>query len=136
VENALRASAYVSEVTVFGDTRRYLVALLEVEYETVAEWARARGLPYTSYASLVSHPEVRRLIETEVAQANVALARVEQVKAFRILPRELDPEHDDEPVTPTRKVKRRLMAARYRDLIEEMYSDAEERRIGAALDGM
>ena len=136
VENALRASAYVSEVTVFGDTRPYLVALLEVEYDTVAEWARARGLPYTGYASLVTHPEVRRLIETEVAQANVALARVEQVKAFRILPRELDPEHDDEPVTPTRKVKRRLMAARYRDLIEEMYSDAEERRIGAALDGM
>jgi long-chain acyl-CoA synthetase len=107
-----------------------------VEYETVAEWARARGLPYTGYASLVTHPEVRRLIETEVTQANVALARVEQVKAFRILPRELDPEHDDEPVTPTRKVKRRLMATRYRDLIEEMYSDAEERRIGAALDGM
>jgi hypothetical protein len=58
VENALRASAYVSEVTVFGDTRRYPVALLELDDEIVAEWARARGLAYTGYASLMSHPDV------------------------------------------------------------------------------
>ena len=136
VEGALRGSAYVSEATVFGDGRPYLVALLELDFEIVAEWARARNVPYAGYASLVGHPDVRRLVEAEVARANGALARVEQVKAFRILPKELDPEHDDEPVTPTRKVKRRLMAERYRDLIEEMYSDAEERRIGAALHGL
>jgi long-chain acyl-CoA synthetase len=136
VENALRGSAYVSEATVFGDTRRYLVALLELDYDIVAEWARARSLPYTGYASLVSHPDVRRLLEDEVARANAELARVEQVKAFRILPKALDPEHEDEPVTPTRKVKRRLMAERYRDLIDEMYGDAEERRIGTALEGL
>ena len=133
VENALRASPYVSEATVFGDARRYLVALLEVDYEPVAEWARTRGVAYTGYASLVGHPEIARLIEGEVTRANAELARVEQVKAFRILPKELDPEHEDEPVTPTRKVKRRLMAERYRALIDEMYSDAEERRIEAAL---
>ncbi len=136
VENALRASAYVSEAAVFGDTRPYLVALLELDYETVAEWARARSIPYTGYASLVSHPDVQRLLAAEVARANSELARVEQVKAFRVLPRELDPEHEDEPVTPTRKVKRRLMAERYRSLIDEMYSDAEARRIGVALEGL
>jgi long-chain acyl-CoA synthetase len=61
--------------------------------------------------------------------ANVELARVEQVKAFRILPRELDPEQEGEPVTATRKVKRRLMLDRYRSLVDAMYSGDEERRI-------
>ena len=60
-------------------------------------------------------------------RANTLLARVEQVKAFRILPKALDPEVEGEPVTPTRKVKRAQMYARFRDLVESMYSDAEER---------
>jgi long-chain acyl-CoA synthetase len=66
-----------------------------------------------------------------VARANDDLTRVEQVKAFRLLPRELDPELEGEPVTPTRKVKRRLMAQRYGDLVESMYAEDEEQRIAA-----
>lgn len=133
VENRLRASPYVSEATVFGEGRKYLVALIEIDYEAVAEWARAHGLPYAGYTSLTNRPEVVRLIAGEVERANADLGRVEQVKAFRLLPAELDPETEGEPVTPTRKVKRRLMAERYRDLLEGMYSDEEERRIAAAL---
>ena len=102
----------------------------------MAEWARAHGVVYTGYASLVTHPAVQSLVDAEVTRANADLARVEQVKAFRVLPKELDPEHEDEPVTPARKVKRRLMAERYRELIDAMYSDAEEQRIGAALEGL
>jgi long-chain acyl-CoA synthetase len=70
---------------------------------------------------------VRALIGTGVARANTLLARVEQLKAFRILPKALDPEEEGEPVTPTRKVKRAQMYARFRDLVESMYGDAEER---------
>ena len=136
VEHGLRASPYVSEATVFGDGRKYLVALIELDFETVAEWARARGVPYAGYTSLVTHPAVSALVAGEVERANARLARVEQVKAFRVLPAELDPEDAADPVTPTRKVKRRMMAERYRDLLDEMYGDAEERRIGAALHGM
>jgi len=131
VENRLRASPYVSEAAVFGEGRKYLVALLEADAETVAEWARERGVVYTSYASLVAHPEVLGLIGAEVKRANDDLTRVEQVKAFRLLPRELDPELEGEPVTPTRKVKRRLMAERYGTLVESMYAGDEERRIAA-----
>lgn len=131
VETVLRASPYISEAAVFGDGRKYLVALLELDGETVAEWARERGLAHTGYASLVTHPEVLRLVEQEVARANRDLARVEQVKAFRLLPRELDPEQDGEPVTPTRKVKRRLMLERFGDLVDAMYASDEERRIAA-----
>ncbi|HEV8436681.1 MAG TPA: AMP-binding protein [Methylomirabilota bacterium] len=133
VENRLRASAYISEAIVFGEGRKYLVALLELDAETVSEWARNHGVPYAGYTSLVTHPAVVRLIEAEVAAANEDLARVAQVKAFRVLPTELDPEQEGEPVTPTRKVKRRLMAERYRDLLEALYSTDEERRITAQL---
>src|SRR6185312_3072277 len=78
VEGRLRSSPYVSEATVFGEGRRYLVALLELDYETVAEWARAHGVPYAGYASLVGRPEVARLLEVEIERANAELARVEQ----------------------------------------------------------
>ena len=131
VENRLRASPYISEAAVFGEGRKYLVALLEADGETLAEWARERGVVHTGYASLVAHPEVVGLIETEVKRANDELTRVEQVKAFRLLPRELDPELEGEPVTPTRKVKRRVMAERYGTLVESMYAGDEERRIAA-----
>jgi long-chain acyl-CoA synthetase len=71
------------------------------------------------------------LIETEVGKVNRELARVEQIKAFRILPKELDPEQEGEPVTPTRKVKRKLMYDRFRALVDGMYDDSEERRLAA-----
>ena len=131
VENRLRASPYVSEAAVFGEGRKYLVALLELDAETILEWARTRGLVHAGYASLVAHAEVVALVAAEVARANTDLPRVEQVKAFRLLPRELDPEQEGEPVTPTRKVKRRLMAERYGSLIETMYDADEEQRITA-----
>src|SRR5882724_10106018 len=133
VENRLRASPYISEAAVFGEGRKYLVALLEADGETVAEWARERGVVHTGYASLVAHPEVIGLLEAELTRANDDLTRVEQVKAFRLLPRELDPELEGEPVTPTRKVKRRLMAERYGTLVESMYVSDEERRIAAEM---
>ena len=127
IENALRASPYVAEVAVFGHARKYLTALIEIDYDTVADWASAHDIAYTGFTSLAEHPRVRALIGTEVDRANTLLARVEQVKAFRILPKALDPEEEGEPVTPTRKVKRAQMYARFRDLVESMYSDAEER---------
>jgi long-chain acyl-CoA synthetase len=127
VENVLRASPYIAEVAVFGHARRYLTALVEIDYDTVADWARGNAVAYTGFTSLAAHPRVQALIGAEMARANAELARVEQVKAFRILPKALDPEEDGEPVTPTRKVKRKLMYERFRDLVESMYGDAEER---------
>ena len=131
IETVLRASPYVSDAVVFGEGRKYLAALIEMDGETVAEWARGRGLTHTGYASLAALPEVMRLLAAEIERANASLGRVEQVKAFRVLPRELDPEQEGEPVTPTRKVKRRLMRERYHDLVESMFGSDEERRITA-----
>jgi len=131
VEGHLRASPYVAEAMIVGHGRKYLTALIEIDYETVAEWARAHDVRYTGFTSLAQHVAVERLIGQEIERANSALARVEQIKRFRILPKALDPEEEGEPVTPTRKVKRALMLERFRDLVESMYDDAEERLVAA-----
>jgi long-chain acyl-CoA synthetase len=135
VENLLRASPYVSEAIVFGHARKYLTALIEIDYEAVADWARSHDVPYTGFTSLAQHREVARLIAAEIERANRDAARVEQVKAFRILPKALDPEQEGEPVTPTRKVKRALMYEAFKALVEDMYDDREERLIAAGVTG-
>jgi len=129
IENALRASPYLAEAVVFGHARKYLVALVEIDFETVADWARAHDVAYTGFTSLAQHPQVHGLIRREIDKANAQLARVEQVKAFRILPKALDPEEEGEPVTPTRKVKRTAMYERFKPLVEGMYADEEEERL-------
>jgi long-chain acyl-CoA synthetase len=105
--------------------------VVEIDFDTVADWARSRDVAYTGFTSLAQHAEVARLIDGEIAKVNRELARVEQIKAFRILPKELDPEQDGEPVTPTRKIKRKLMYDRFRALVDGMYDDSEERRVAA-----
>ena len=135
VENALRASPYLSEVVVFGQGRKYLTALIEIDYEMVADWARGQGISYSGFTNLAENPRTKGLIRAEMDRCNQALARVEQVKDFRILYKELDPEEEGEPVTPTRKVKRNLMYEKFGVLVEEMYDNAEERLVAAAVGG-
>jgi long-chain acyl-CoA synthetase len=131
IENLIRASPYVAEAMVIGHARKYISALVEIEYDTVADWARSRDIAYAGFSSLAQHPAVQELVQKEIEKANAALARVEQVKAFRILPKALDPQEEGEPVTPTRKLKRSQMVERYRDLVESMYDDREERLVAA-----
>lgn len=133
IETALKSSPFISEASVIGEGRKYLTALIEIDIGTVSEWARANDVVYTSYRSLATHPSVYGLIGTEVARVNRELGRVEQIKAFRIIDRELDPEMEGEAVTPTRKIKRALLERHFRHLIDEMYSDEEERRIAKQL---
>ena len=131
IEKALRASPYVAEAVVFGHGRKYLTAIVEIDFETVADWARANDVAYTGFTRLTTHPRVVQLIQVELDKVNRDLARVEQIKSFRILPKALDPEEEGEPITPTRKVKRKLMYERFRELVEAMYDDREERLIAA-----
>lgn len=126
IENILRASPYVSEAVVFGHNRKYLTALIEIDFDSVADWARGNDIVYSGFTHLTERPEVVALLQREIDSANEALARVESVKAFRILPKALDPEEEGEPVTPTRKVKRGLMYQRFETLVESMYDDREE----------
>lgn len=135
IENLLRASPYVAEAMVIGHARKYLTALIEIDFDTVSDWARTRNISYTGFTSLALHPEVRKLLEGELARVNAELARVEQIKAFRVLPKALDPEEEGEPVTPTRKLKRTQMLDRFKALVDEMYDDREEQLVAAGVGG-
>jgi long-chain acyl-CoA synthetase len=129
----LRASPYISEAIVYGDGMKYLTALIEIEFDAVSDWAIRQNIAFTGFASLTTNPIVVKLIEAEVAAANGNLARVEQIKAFRIIPKVLDPEEEGEPITPTRKVKRKFMFEKFADLIDSMYGHDEETRLNAAI---
>jgi len=133
IENALRSSPYISEAVVFGHNRKYISALIEIDFETVSAWARLNNITYTGFTSLADHAGIFKLIATEIEKTNQDLARVEQVKRFRIIPKELDPEEEGEPITPTRKVKRELMYEKFGTLVETMYSDKEERLVAAEI---
>jgi long-chain acyl-CoA synthetase len=119
IENLIKSSPYISEAALIGDGRKYVTALIEIDYGTVSEWARQNKVIYTSFQSLVSDLRVIGMIEREIQAANDQLARVEQVKKFRIIPKELDPEEGD--TTPTRKIKRKHLYEMFKDLVEGMY---------------
>jgi long-chain acyl-CoA synthetase len=119
IENALKTSPYIKEAVAIGDQRKFIGALIQIEYDSVGDWATRRALPYTSFEDLSGKPEVVKLISGEVAKANDLLARVEQVRGFRLLHKELH--QDDGELTPTQKVKRRNVLSKYAELVEQIY---------------
>ena len=119
VENALKVSPYIKEAVVVGDGERFLAALIQIDFENVGQWATERKLAYTNFKNLARLPEVRELIESEVDKANETLAPVEQVRAFRLLEKELD--HDDAEVTATMKVRRKAIYEKFAPLIRDIY---------------
>ncbi|QFZ24734.1 long-chain fatty acid--CoA ligase [Saccharothrix syringae] len=119
IENALKTSPYVKEAVVLGDRRPYLVALIGIEPDTVGHWAARRGITYTTYRDLTAKDKVRELVGGVVREVNERFARVEQVKEFRLLPKELD--HADGELTATQKVKRSALAEAHGALVEDMY---------------
>ena len=120
IENALRMSPFIKEAIVIADRRRFVSALLQIDFDSVGNWAETQGLAYTNFKSLVEQGAVHALIEQEVARANAALAQVQQVRKFHLLGKELD--HDDGEVTATMKVRRKAIAERYADVIEGIYA--------------
>ncbi len=120
IENSLKASPYVKEAMVIGDRRKYITAMIGIEYDVVGDWALRRQLPYTTYRDLSEKPEVIELIQRVVNKTNEKFARVEQIKKFRMIPKELD--HEDGELTATQKLKRSAMLDMFGDLVESMYS--------------
>ncbi len=119
IENALKASPFIKEAIVVGDRRAYLAALIGIELETVGDWAQRRGLTYTTYRDLSEKPEVLKLVQDIVNEVNARFATVEQIKKFRMLPKELD--HEDGELTATQKVKRSAIVKLFGGLVEDMY---------------
>lgn len=124
IENLMRASSYISEFVVIADNRKFPSALVEIDFSTTSEWAKNKGLVFTSFTSLTQLPEVQELISQEINKRNDQLAQVEKIKKFRIIPRELDPEDGD--TTPTRKIRRQYTENLFKGLIDDMYADELE----------
>jgi len=120
IENTMKASPYIKECIIVAEGRKFVGALVQIDYETVAKWAEARRLPFTHFRSLVETPQVRELIDLEIGQGNARLAQVSQIRRFHLLAKELD--HDDGEVTATMKVRRASIYKTYAAEIEALYS--------------
>jgi long-chain acyl-CoA synthetase len=119
IENQLKFSPYISDAVVVGDKRPYLTCLVMIDQENVTKHAQDLGVPFTNYTSLCHTREVKDLVESEIEQVNRNFARVETIKKFRLIDQLLDAE--DEELTPTMKLKRKVVNEKYIDLIESMY---------------
>ena len=120
IENSLKTSPDVKEAMVIGDRRKFLSALIGIELDTVGDWALRKNIPYTTYRDLSEKPEVLELIQGVVKETNEKFARVEEIKRFRMIPKELD--HEDGELTATQKIKRSSMEEAFNELIEEIYA--------------
>ncbi len=119
IENAVKGSPYVKECIVIADGRKFVSALIQLEFDTVGKWAESRRIAFTHFRSLAETAEVRELVQQEVLRANAGLAPVSQIKRFHLLTKELD--HDDGEVTATMKVRRASIYRTYAKEIEMLY---------------
>jgi long-chain acyl-CoA synthetase len=120
VENLLVAHPLVGQALAYGDRRPYLVAVLTLDGAVAPGWAKARGIEANSLAELAAHPQIQAEVGAAVEKANSRLARVQQIKYWQLLPVEWTAESEE--LTPTLKLKRRVVHAKYADIIDALYS--------------
>jgi len=120
IENAMKASPFVKECVVVAEGRRFVSALVQIDYDIVAKWAEAQRLAFTHFRSLVELPQVRALVQSEIDRGNARLAQVAQIRRFHLLTKELD--HDDGEVTATMKVRRSSIYKTYAAEIDALYA--------------
>jgi long-chain acyl-CoA synthetase len=120
VENLLKESPVIGHALVFGDARPYVVAVLILDPEVAPVVASSMGLETTSLAELAQHPAILAMVQDAVDEANARLSRPEQVKSFELLPTEWTAESEE--LTPTLKLKRRVVHQKYADVLDGLYS--------------
>ncbi|MFD3455597.1 AMP-dependent synthetase/ligase [Streptomyces sp. NPDC058691] len=125
VEGQFKATCpFISNVLVIGADRNFCTALIALDEPTILGWAADNGLEGKPYAEVVASAQVRELIGGYVERVNEDLQRWQQIKTFRVLPRDLDVEHGD--LTPSLKLKRPVVEREFKDLIDDMYSGTRE----------
>ncbi|GIH24725.1 long-chain acyl-CoA synthetase [Acrocarpospora phusangensis] len=121
IENYLKEHPLIGQALAYGDGRPYPVAVLTLDGEVAPGWAQANGIAFESLADLAEHPDVLKAVEAAIETANEKLARVQQVKRWRLLPVEWTAETEE--LTPSLKLKRRVIHAKYAEIIDSMYQD-------------
>ena len=119
IENSLKDTGLIKEAIVVGEGRKFLGALIQIDYDSVGRWARDRGLAYTNYKSLAQLPETVDLMDGLVRETNKKFARVENIRKFVILDKELD--HDDGELTATQKVRRGIINKKFHRELQMIY---------------
>jgi long-chain acyl-CoA synthetase len=120
IENLLKTQLHISQAVVIGDNRKYCVALITLDFDEVKRFAETEGIALDGRDEAHRHPRIAELIEVEVQAVNKQLASYESIKYFRVLDRDFSQETGE--LTPSLKVKRKVVTERYRDVIDEMYS--------------
>ena len=123
IENKLKFSPYIKEAVSVGQERPYVAAMICIDMENVGKWAERRQIAYTTYTDLAQRPAVYDLIQREAERVNRDLPETTRIRKFVLLHKELDP--DDEEMTRTRKVRRKVVAQKYADIIEALFTDAQ-----------
>jgi long-chain acyl-CoA synthetase len=118
IESALKASPYVGSAMVVAAGRPFVAAVIELNQDAVADWARRVGVQVSTYAALATNDQVFQLLDHEIRAASDRLPTEHQILAFRILPQPLRDE-----LTPTGKIRRAVVESRYAELIDEMYAE-------------
>ena len=122
IENKLKFSPYIKEAVVFGGgDLPYITAMINIDMENVGNWAEKNQLAYTTYTDLAQKPQVYALVRKHVEQANQDLPEAARIRRFLLLHKELDA--DDAELTRTRKVRRRFVAQRYKEIIDALYGE-------------
>jgi long-chain acyl-CoA synthetase len=120
LEAALKSIPLIGQAAVIGDQRPFMSALLVLDPDAAPAWAKAHGIEFTSLADLAEHPDVLAEVEAGVKEANAQFSQVEQIKKWKVLGAEWMP--DSEELTPTMKLKRRGVNAKYAEEIESLYA--------------
>ncbi len=120
IENVMKGSPYIKECIVIADGRRFVSALIQIDFETVGKWAESHGIAFTHFRSLASHDQIKALVQAEIDAGNATLAPVANIRRFHVLTKELD--HDDGEVTATMKVRRASIYETYAQEIEALYA--------------
>jgi len=119
LENSIKGSNFVEQVAIIGDNRKYLSALIVPAWGELENWAKTKNIAFASRKDLIANPEVNKLFQEEIERCTQDYARVEQIRKFRLLEKEWSQETDE--LTPTLKLKRRVISQKYADEIESMY---------------
>ncbi len=123
IENSLKLNALVGLAVVVGDKHKFASVLISPNFALLEDWARTNNISFSSRAELVAHPKVQALYQEIVERVNQNLARFETLKRVIVVPEEFSP--DNGALTPTMKLRRRVVEDRYRTQIDEIYARAE-----------
>jgi len=121
IENKLKVSKYVAQVVLIGDQRKYISALIVPDFDVLSKWAKRNEIVFETNEELIKDEKVKELFQREVNSTNDNFARYEQIKYFALLPNELSQETGE--LTPTLKVKRRVVNEKYKETIESLYAN-------------